>query len=427
MQQRRVAVIGLGYVGLPVAVALAAVGETIGFDIDHQRIAELQRGIDRTRTLDGGTLKAATVRWTAEAAALASADFYIVAVPTPVDRKKQPDLRPLLLASRTIGERLQRGAIVVFESTLYPGAVEYECAPVLAQASNLRCGEDFWVGYSPERINPGDAQHRFSDIVKVVAGQTPAVTDQIAAVYRQVVPAGVYKAPSIQVAEAAKAIENTQRDLNIALMNELALICHRLHIDTGDVLAAAQTKWNFLPFSPGLVGGHCISVDPYYLASKAIERGYNPEIILAGRRINDRMGEYIANQVVKLLIHSGKVVKDCVVTILGFAFKENIADARNTRVIDIVHTLRAFGLRVQVCDPEVDAAQVKHDYGIQLLQREALATADCVLLAVAHECFVSRGWAGIQPLIAADGGTLIDIKRVLPRNEIPTGINLWRL
>ena len=261
----------------------------------------------------------------------------------------------------------------------------------------------------------------------MVAGQTPQITEKIAAVYSLVVTAGIHKAPSIQVAEAAKVIENTQRDLNIALMNELAFVCHRLNLDTGDVLTAAQTKWNFLPFSPGLVGGHCIGVDPYYLASKAIEKGHNPEVILAGRRTNDRMGEYIAHQVVKQLTLSGKVVKDCMVTILGFAFKENICDTRNTRVIDIVQVLHTFGLQVQVCDPVVDAATVQRDYGILLLNQKDLAVADCLLLAVAHQCFVNLGWSGLRSLIAAKGGTVIDIKRVLPRNSTPAGINLWRL
>ena len=423
---RSVSVIGLGYAGLPVAVAFGQLGPTIGFDIDAERIRELTNGNDRTCTVDTSELQTAQIHWTTNAADLGAADFHIVAVPTPIDPARQPNLQPLLSASHTLGQQLKSGDIVVYESTVYPGAIEGDCVPVLEQSSGLVCGRDFFTGYSPERINPGDQQHKFTNIIKVVAGQTADITEQIATVYESVV-VGVHRAPTIQVAEAAKVIENTQRDLNIALMNELAMIFDRLGIDTGDVLAAAATKWNFLRFQPGLVGGHCIGVDPYYLTHKAILHGYDPRIILAGRRINDGMGAFIANQILKSLIGQGRVVKDCIVTVLGLAFKENIPDLRNTRVIDIVRELNDYRIQVQVVDPVVDPNQARKEYGIELARFEDLIAADCVVLAVAHQRFIEAGWSGIRRILADRGGSVLDIKGVLARTEVPPGIELWRL
>ncbi|HSS65803.1 MAG TPA: nucleotide sugar dehydrogenase, partial [Gammaproteobacteria bacterium] len=333
---RKISVVGLGYVGLPVAVAFGRIGHVIGFDINPRRIEELKSGHDRTREVSSAELKRTDVHFSSDVSALKAADFHIVAVPTPVDDAKRPDLGPLLSASRTVGQALKKGDVVVFESTVYPGATEEECVPILEQTSGLEAGSDFRVGYSPERINPGDRQHAFADITKVVSGQDADTLDIVTKVYGSVVTAGVYRASSIKVAEAAKVIENTQRDLNIALMNELALIFDRMGIDTLDVLEAAATKWNFLRFSPGLVGGHCIGVDPYYLTHKATMLDYYPQIILAGRRINDGMGVFVASRILKNLIRRGRAVKDSRVTVLGLSFKEDVPDVRNTRVIDII-------------------------------------------------------------------------------------------
>ena len=347
---RKIAVIGLGYVGLPVAVSFARSGaRVIGYDIDADRIAELRDGHDRTREVEAAELGQPSLVLTAAAEALRDADFFIVTVPTPIDDALRPDLRAMLSASRTVGTVLKRGDIVVYESTVYPGAVEEECVPVLEKTSGLAAGVDFTVGYSPERINPGDKAHRFESIIKVVAGQDEKTLAVVADVYGSVVTAGVHRAPSIKVAEAAKVIENTQRDLNIALMNELSAICHALRIDTGDVLAAARTKWNFLPFLPGLVGGHCIGVDPYYLTHRAERAGYHPQVILAGRRINDGVGQRIARECVRLLLRAG--TSDATVTVLGLTFKEDVPDIRNSRVVDIVRELKSFGIKVQVHDP----------------------------------------------------------------------------
>ena len=399
----------------------------IGFDVNAGRVEELRAGRDRTREVNSEELAAADVHYTCDAADLRKADFHVVAVPTPIDEAKQPDLRPLLAASRTVGEQLKRGDIVVFESTVYPGATEEECVPVLERASGLTCGRDFHVGYSPERINPGDKEHTFRSITKVVAGQDAATLDIVASVYESVVDAGVHRAPSIKVAEAAKVIENTQRDLNIALMNELALIFDRMGIDTRDVLAAACTKWNFLPFMPGLVGGHCIGVDPYYLTHKATMLDYYPQVILAGRRINDGMGAYVAGQVVKSLILTGRSVRDNVVTVLGLAFKEDVADLRNTRVIDIIRELRDYGILVQVSDPLVDSAEAEAEYGVTLSAVEALAPAACVVLAVPHAEFLRAGWDLINGLLAGPDGVVVDVKGVLPRDEKPAEVVLWRM
>jgi len=420
-------VVGLGYVGLPVAVAFGRREPVIGFDVDATRIAELRAGHDRTREVDDAELAGAEIRFTSDPGDLRAADFHIVAVPTPIDAAKQPDLAPLLAATRTVGEQLERGAIVVFESTVYPGATEEACVPVLERASGLRCGADFTVGYSPERINPGDREHRFTTITKVVSGQDPATLETVAAVYGSVVEAGVHRAASIKVAEAAKVIENTQRDLNIALMNELALIFDRLGIDTRDVLAAAATKWNFLPFRPGLVGGHCIGVDPYYLTHKASTLGYYPQVILAGRRINDGMGAFVASQVVKGLIRAREGVRGARVTVLGLTFKENVPDLRNTRVIDIVRELEDYGVRVQVHDPLADPTEAREEYGLELIAAEDLAPASAVVLAVAHRDYLDGGWQHVRGLLEGGRGVVVDVRGELPRESVPEGIRLWRL
>lgn len=423
---RTIAVIGLGYVGLPVAAAFARTGvPVIGFDIDPQRIAELRGGFDRTREVAADDLTQTGLRFAAKEEELASADFFIVTVPTPIDAARRPDLSALMAASRTVGRALKRGDVVVYESTVYPGAVEEDCVPVLEQASGLAAGRDFAVGYSPERINPGDKRHRFETIVKVVAAQDGPTLELIAAVYGSVVTAGIHRAPSIKVAEAAKVIENTQRDLNIAFMNELSLIFQSLGIDTGDVLAAARTKWNFLPFQPGLVGGHCIGVDPYYLTFRAEKSGYHPEVILAGRRINDAMGQRIARACVQLLLKRNRAAG--VVTILGLAFKENVPDTRNSRVIDIVRELASFGLEVQVSDPMADREQAKAEYGIELVALDDLKPADAVIMAVAHEDYLAEGWPLVQRLLRCRQGVVLDVKSQLDRAQRPEGIELWRL
>ena len=424
---RNISVVGLGYVGLPVAVAFGKRSRVIGFDVDAERIEELRRGVDRTREVEPADLAGTGVRFTNDAAELRGADFHIVAVPTPIDHTRKPDLRALLGAARTVGEHLEPGHIVVFESTVYPGVTEEECVPVLEDASGLVCGTDFTVGYSPERINPGDREHTFTRIEKIVAAEDEATLDTVASVYRSVVTAGIYRAATIRVAEAAKVIENTQRDINIALMNELALIFARMGIDTRDVLAAAGTKWNFLPFSPGLVGGHCIGVDPYYLAHKAAMLSYQPEVILAGRRVNDGMGVWVAGQAVKALVRRGLGARGAVVTILGFTFKEDVPDLRNTRVVDIVRELEDYGLTVQVHDPCADPEEASREHGVDIVASDALRPADAVILAVAHVTFVERGWPGITDLLCGARGIVIDVKGVLDRASRPGGIELLRL
>ena len=424
---RKISVIGLGYVGLPVAVAFGKRSRVIGFDIDASRIEELRRCTDRTREVDPAELAQTDVRFTGDAAELREADFHIVAVPTPIDRTRKPDLRALLAAARTVGLHLESGDIVVFESTVYPGVTEEECVPVLEDASGLVCGTHFTVGYSPERINPGDREHTFTRIAKIVAGQDEATLDIVASVYESVITAEIYRAPTIRVAEAAKVIENTQRDLNIALMNELALIFARMGIDTRDVLAAAGTKWNFLPFTPGLVGGHCIGVDPYYLAHKAAMLSYQPEVILAGRRVNDGMGAYIAGQTVKALVRRELGAHGAVVTILGFTFKEDVPDLRNTRVVDIVRELEDYGLTVQVHDPCADPEEASREYGVDIVAGDALHPADAVIVAVPHAAFTQRGWPGVTALLRETRGIVIDVKGVLDRASRPGGIELLRL
>ena len=422
---RKLAVIGLGYVGLPVAVAFVRTGASvIGFDIDTERIADIAAGNDRTREVATEELRAAQARWTSDPADLVAADFFIVTVPTPIDEHFHPDLSLLLKASELVGRALKRGDIVVYESTVYPGATEEDCVPVLERASGLVGGRDFTVGYSPERINPGDRQHRFETIAKVVAGQDARTLDIVAEVYGSAVKAGIYKAPSIKVAEAAKVIENTQRDLNIAFMNELSELFHVLGVDTADVLAAARTKWNFLPFTPGLVGGHCIGVDPYYLTHRAEKAGFNPKIILAGRRVNDAVGKKVARECLRLLEAGSRKPKR--VTVLGLTFKENVPDIRNSKVVDIVHELSASGIAVQVHDPLADPGHARREYGIELVKLEALPPADAVVLAVAHDAY-KGGWALIAPLLRDGKGVVVDVKARLDRSRIPAGIALWRL
>jgi UDP-N-acetyl-D-galactosamine dehydrogenase len=423
---RKIAVIGLGYVGLPVAVAFARSGApVIGFDIDTKRIVELRSGHDRTREVEPEDLALGSLAYASGASALKEADFFIVTVPTPIDSANRPDLGAMLAASRTVGGVLKKGDIVVYESTVYPGAVEEECLPVLENVSGLNAGSDFAVGYSPERINPGDKQHRFETIKKVVSAQDARTLDIVAAVYGSVVTAGIHRAPSIKVAEAAKVIENTQRDLNIAFMNELAAIFHRLDIDTGDVLAAAATKWNFMNYQPGLVGGHCIGVDPYYLTYRAEKAGYHPQVILSGRRINDGMGAWVAQETVRALTQRN--CTDATITVLGMTFKENVPDIRNSRVIDIVRELERFGLRVQVSDPLALAAETQQEYGMTLTPIDSLAPADAVVLAVAHADYVGMGWDLITRLLKGGKGTVIDVKSRLDRDAKPNGVDLWRL
>jgi UDP-N-acetyl-D-galactosamine dehydrogenase len=423
---RRIAVIGLGYVGLPVAVSFARAGvPVVGFDVDATRIAELNEGKDRTREVEADDLRHPSLTFSADVAAIRNSDFYIVTVPTPIDDARRPDLGAMMSASRSVGTALKKGDIVVYESTVYPGAVEEECIPVLEQASRLKGGIDFTVGYSPERINPGDKQHRFETIMKVVSAQDPKTLDIVADVYGSVVTAGIHRAPSIKVAEAAKVIENTQRDLNIAFMNELSLIFQALNIDTGDVLAAARTKWNFMPFQPGLVGGHCIGVDPYYLTYRAEKAGYHPEVILAGRRINDSMGQRVARECIRGLLR--RKGRGGIVTILGLTFKEDIPDTRNSRVVDIIRELESFGLAIQVHDPLANPADARHEYGVALIELDALQPADAVILAVAHASYLDGGWPLVQKLLIDGAGLVLDVKMKLDRSSQPAGIELWRL
>lgn len=425
---RKISVVGLGYVGLPVAVAFGSQGdgEVVAFDINARRIAELQGGHDRTGEVEPERLARARMHFTTDAADLRRADFHIITVPTPITASKQPDLGPVIAASRTVGRQLKKNDIVVYESTVYPGVTEEICAPILMEESGLRYGVDFTLGYSPERINPGDTEHRLETIVKVVSGSDGVTCDIVRDVYASVVTAGIHVAPSIATAEAAKVIENTQRDLNIALMNELAIIFGRLGIDTSDVLAAARTKWNFLPFQPGLVGGHCIGVDPYYLTSRAEQTGYIPHVILAGRRINDDMGRHIADEAIKRLVRHHRA-NDATITVLGFTFKEDVPDVRNTRVVDIVARLQEFGIRVQIHDPIADAEEARHEYGIELVPMAQLQPADALIIAVKHRPFVEGGWQMVSSLLKKRCGPIMDVKGLLDRAEAPDGVELWRL
>ncbi|MCD9097822.1 nucleotide sugar dehydrogenase [Luteimonas fraxinea] len=414
----RIAVIGLGYVGLPLAVAFGRRHATLGFDIDQTRVAGLQRGDDHTRELSPDELRAAAhLRYSADAADLAGCNVHIVTVPTPVDAYKRPDLSALEASSRAVGAALQRGGVVIYESTVYPGATEEICVPILEAVSGLRYRDDFHVGYSPERINPGDKQHRLENTLKVTAGSSDAAAGFVDALYRDIVEAGTHRVSSIRVAEAAKVIENTQRDVNIALVNELALIFDRLGIDTHEVLEAAGTKWNFLPFRPGLVGGHCIGVDPYYLTHKAQEIGYHPEVILAGRRINDSMGLHVAQRVVKLMQQRGIQTAGARVLVMGLAFKENCPDLRNTRVIDVVRELQSYSIEVDVHDPWVAAAYAQHEYGLTPIGTPETGAYDAIILAVAHTQFRELGADGLRAF-GKPGAVLFDVKAVLPADAV---------
>lgn len=415
--QEKICVIGLGYVGLPLAAAFGRHREVVGFDIDPARIAELRQGRDRTRELEPQELAAAEhLRFACDPAEIAECSIYIVTVPTPVDASHRPDLRPLLSASAIVGGVLKRGDLVIYESTVYPGATEEDCVPVLEARSGLAFNADFFAGYSPERINPGDKQRRLADIVKVTSGSTPEVAERVDALYREVVPAGTHKAASIRVAEAAKVIENSQRDINIALVNELAMIFNRMGIDTEAVLEAAGTKWNFLPFRPGLVGGHCIGVDPYYLTHKAEQLGYHPEILLAGRRLNDGMGAYAAGEMVKAMLKRGLPVAGARVLVMGLTFKENCPDLRNTRVIDVVRGLEEYGLQVDVHDPHADPAEAQAEYGIPLVAEPGQGAYAGVVLAVAHAEFRAMGAAAVRSLGTADA-VVYDLKYLLAPQE----------
>ena len=415
LSDKKIAVIGLGYVGLPLAVEFAKQRRVIGFDINSRRVQELQQGQDHTLECSAKELaEGKHLTYSCEMEELKQAQIYIVTVPTPVDLANRPDMTPLVKASETVGRVLKVGDIVIYESTVYPGATEEVCVPVLEKFSGLKFNLDFFCGYSPERINPGDKEHRLPTIKKVTSGSTPAIADEVDALYASIITAGTHKASSIKVAEAAKVIENTQRDVNIALMNELSLIFNKLDIDTLEVLQAAGTKWNFLPFRPGLVGGHCIGVDPYYLTHKAQEVGYHPEVILAGRRINDSMSSYVADETVKLMLRKGLPVLGGKVLILGLTFKENCPDVRNTKVVDIVKALKTYNTQVDVYDPWIDLKEAEHEYGLQCLEKIPLAGAySAIVLAVGHKQFMELGEAGIKAW-GQPGAVVFDVKSILP-------------
>lgn len=409
-----IAVIGLGYVGLPLAVEFGKKRKVVGFDINTARIAELRDGKDNTLEVDAAEMAAAEhLSFTAQLDDIAKCTTFIVTVPTPIDEHKRPDLTPLLKASETIGKVLKRGDIVIYESTVYPGATEEDCVPVLEKTSGLTFNQDFFAGYSPERINPADKTHRLPNIVKVTSGSTPVIADKVDALYASIITAGTHKAPSIKVAEAAKVIENTQRDVNIALVNELALIFNKLDIDTQDVLDAAGTKWNFLPFRPGLVGGHCIGVDPYYLTQKAQSVGYHPEVVLAGRRINDGMGCYIVGRTVREMIARDIPVKGSRALVMGLAFKENCPDLRNTRVVDIIRELETYGVNVDIFDPWVDSAEAQREYGLEMTETPETREYDSIIVAVAHDAFLNED---IIASYAKDYAVVFDVKGILLRS-----------
>ena len=416
LSDRTLAVIGLGYVGLPLAVEFGKRRPVIGFDINPKRVTELRLGEDHTLECSRSELKAATqLRYSSDIDDLRAAQVFIVTVPTPVDQANRPDMTPLVRASETVGKVLKSGDVVIYESTVYPGATEEVCVPVLEKFSGLKFNTDFYCGYSPERINPGDKEHRLPSIKKVTSGSTPEVADGVNSLYSEIVSAGTHKASSIKVAEAAKVIENTQRDVNIALMNELSLIFHRLGIDTLEVLQAAGTKWNFLPFRPGLVGGHCIGVDPYYLTHKAQELGYHPEVILAGRRINDNMARHVADETVKLMLRKGLSVLGSRVLVLGLTFKENCPDVRNTKVVDIVRTLQGYNTKVDVYDPWISVEDAEHEYGLKCLSEVPLqGVYSAVVLAVGHRQFLELGEKGIREF-GHEGAVVYDVKSILPR------------
>jgi UDP-N-acetyl-D-galactosamine dehydrogenase len=417
LDDKTIAVIGLGYVGLPLALEFAKTRPVIGFDIRRERIDELLAGHDSTLEVDPDDLRQAGIELTDDPEALRQCGIFIVTVPTPIDKANRPDLKPLVLATETVGKALGEGGVVIYESTVYPGCTREVCVPILERLSGLKLNEGFYVGYSPERANPGDRQHRLTTITKVTSGSTPEAADAIDALYGSIMRAGTHRASSIEVAEAAKVIENTQRDLNIALMNELAIIFHRLGIDTLEVLAAAQTKWNFLPFRPGLVGGHCIGVDPYYLTHKAQEAGYHPEVILAGRRINDGMGRYVADRVARLMMTRGFPVVGSRILVMGLAFKENCPDIRNSKAIDIVRELEQFNAVVDVWDPWVSAETCRNEANLERLPEPPSPGAyDAVVVAVGHREFVEAGAAGVQAL-GKDGAVLYDVKGIFGKDE----------
>ena len=427
MHNRIVSVVGLGYVGLPAAVAFGKQKQCIGFDINPQRILELKQGFDRTKETKGDDLATTDIFYTCDLKDLSKADFHIIAVPTPVDDAHVPDLTPVEKASVTVGKALKKGDIVVYESTVYPGVTEDICVPILERESGLKGGIDFTVGFSPERINPGDKERSFTTIHKIVSGQDQATLDIVADVYASVVVAGVHKASSIKVAEAAKVIENSQRDINIAFVNELAVIFDKLGIDTEEVLIAAGTKWNFLPFRPGLVGGHCIGVDPYYLTYRAEQIGYIPQVILAGRRINDDMGRYVARQGIKLVIKAGHDTMNLKVNLLGFTFKEDCPDVRNTKVIDMINELKDYNTTVSICDPVADAPDAKHEYGIDFTAFKDLQASSLMIVAVSHEEFKNMSLDDLLSKVTP-GGVILDVKSILPKEEIRArGYTLWRL
>jgi UDP-N-acetyl-D-galactosamine dehydrogenase len=423
-----IAVVGLGYVGLPLAVEFGKKYRTLGFDLSADKVAAYREFYDPTGEVASDDLRAATqLSCHTDPAVLAEADFVIVAVPTPVDQAHQPDFTPLVKSSETVGKHLKRGAIVVYESTVYPGATEEVCIPILERQSGMKWKQDFFVGYSPERINPGDKERTVTKILKVVSGDTPATLAKVQEMYGAVITAGVYPASSIKVAEAAKVIENTQRDLNIALMNELAVIFHKIGIDTLEVLKAAGTKWNFLPFRPGLVGGHCIGVDPYYLTHKADMLGYHPEVILAGRRINDGMGKYVAEQTVKQMIAAGSSIKGAKVIVLGLTFKENCPDLRNSKVIDVIHELQSYGCEVCVHDAVASSAEAEHEYGVQLQAWDALPVADAIVAAVAHREYLDMALDKMLSRLVP-GGVFADVKSSYdPAALADKGVRVWRL
>lgn len=414
----KIAIIGLGYVGLPLAVEFGKKFDVMGFDIHAERIEQLRAGVDHTQETTPEELASASkLRYTTDLEALRGCTVFVVTVPTPIDSAKRPDLTPLIKASQSVGKVLKRGDIVVYESTVYPGCTEEVCVPLLEQASGLKFNEDFFAGYSPERINPGDKQHRVTSILKVTSGSTPETADFVDRLYASIISAGTHKASSLKVAEAAKVIENTQRDLNIALVNDLAVLFSKLGIDTLEVLEAAGTKWNFLPFRPGLVGGHCISVDPYYLTHKAQEVGHHPDVILAGRRTNDGMGPYIASEVIRLMVCKGINPVQAKVLVLGLAFKENCPDLRNTRVVDIVATLKSYNAEVDVYDPWVDAQEAQHEYGITPISQPQQGAYDAVIVAVGHKQFADLGAKGIRAL-GKPRSVLYDVKYVMPRSAV---------
>lgn len=428
LQQRQaaIAVIGLGYVGLSLAVCLSRHFRVIGFDTNRDKIAALKAGKDPIGECSDQAIAASGITFSDAAADLSGSRLYIVAVPTPIDADKRPDFTPLIQASATIGQHLAKGSVVVYESTVYPGATEEICIPVLERESGLVAGRDFTFGYSPERINPGDREHTVDKVCKIVSGSDAITCDVLAGVYGAAIPAGVYRAPSIKVAEAAKVLENTQRDVNIALMNEMAMICHRLGIDTGDVLTAAGTKWNFLPFRPGLAGGHCIGIDPYYLAHKAQAVGYQPDVILSARRVNDAVGVYIAQECVRLMSQRGLAISGALVLILGFSFKEDCPDVRNTRVIDILAELKRQGCVPLVVDPVADATEARREHGVELIAADPLPACEAVVIALAHRQF--RQFSSAQLLAACPRGPVLDIKGIVDRAAADgVGLNLWRL